>query len=138
MKLATQLCPSDIGGNRFIESFAIGGSRTEPYKNVATGSYKGVAGRYAYSYTSSGAISTELFWDYASYVELLAPEPSSRGMLTVAGVGGISTVGIAEVSDGTSHTLAIGEYATDDAGAGAISRAMWAGAGGTCRSLSVP
>ena len=51
-------------------------------------------------------------------------------MLTVAGVGGIVPVNIAEISDGTSNTLAIGEYATDDAGDGAINRAMWAGSWG--------
>ena len=69
--------------------------RPPPYTNLANGSYKGVAGRYAYTYSSTGAITSTIYWDYASYVELLSPEPASKGILTAAGVGGTPTTTIA-------------------------------------------
>ena len=112
------ICPSDILNQTYFPTFAVGGGTT-PYVNIAPGSYKGVAGRY-----STPSAGTELFWDYASYVRDLssAMQPESRGILTVAGVGGISNVRISEISDGTSNTLMVGEYATKVA---ANSRALW-------------
>ena len=128
-RLAAQLCPSDVGQGASIPSFGIGGALTSPYTNIATGSYKGVAGRYAHTYSGT-VITSDLFWDFASFVELLGPEPASRGILTVSGVGGVSTTSIASITDGTSNTMLIGEYATDDAGGGSNFRAMWAGSWG--------
>jgi prepilin-type N-terminal cleavage/methylation domain-containing protein/prepilin-type processing-associated H-X9-DG protein len=121
-KLNVQICPSDLCAYQSIASFVLGGG-TVPYTNVAEGSYKGVAGRYT---TNAGLT---LFWDYASYVEAFAPtgvmDIPSRGILTASGVGGISTVKIAEILDGTSNTMLIGEYATIPPASNAPS-AMWA------------
>ncbi len=99
-KLAAQICPSDVGGDDYTASFGIGGTTT-PYTNLANGSYKGVAGRYAYTYNATGGITSTIWWDYASYVELLSPEPASKGILTAAGVGGTTTTSIASITDGT-------------------------------------
>jgi prepilin-type processing-associated H-X9-DG protein len=128
-KLNAQLCPSDVGQGKPIATFSIGGAQTVPYTNIATGSYKGVAGRYAHTYSGT-VITADLFWDFASFVELLNLEPASKGILTVAGVGGATTTSIASVTDGTSNTMIVGEYATDDAGGGSDNRAMWAGSWG--------
>jgi prepilin-type N-terminal cleavage/methylation domain-containing protein/prepilin-type processing-associated H-X9-DG protein len=135
-RVTSQMCPSDIGATQTTPSFAIGGTTT-PYTNLANSSYKGVSGRYAYGYDTAGNITSMLFWDYASYVELLAPEPASKGMITAAGVGGTSTTKIADVSDGTSNTLMVGEYATSDdvAAGGRDFRATW-GASWGYRALS--
>ena len=127
-KLSAQLCPSDIGGGVANPSFGIGGA-TSPYTNIATSSYKGVAGRYAHTYSGT-IITSDLFWDYGSYVELLAPEPASKGILTASGVGGVSTTSIASIADGTSNTMLVGEYDTDSDGGGSSFRAMWAGSWG--------
>jgi len=127
-KLSTQICPSDIGGGAPVPSFGIGGVAT-PYTNIATGSYKGVAGRYAHTYAGT-VITSDLFWDYGSFVELLGLEPASRGVLTATGVGGAGTTTISNVIDGTSNTMLIGEYATDEAAGGITARAMWAGSWG--------
>lgn len=118
-KLSMYICPSDIQSDTYIASFGIGGPTT-PYANIAPASYKGVAGRY-----STPSPGTELFWDYASFVRDLAPamQAESRGILSVAGVGGISNARIAEVIDGSSNTYLVGEYATR---VPANSRAMWA------------
>jgi len=121
-KINSMICPSDLGGTQYISSFGLGGATT-PYTNIATGSYKGVAGRYAHTYDANGNITSDLFWDYASFVEFLSLEPASKGILTAAGVGGVATTSIANVTDGTSNTMMVGEYATDDSGA--TFRAMW-------------
>ena len=68
-KINSQLCPSDLGTAGYDPSFGIGGATT-PYTNLAQSSYKGVAGRYAYTYGTGGVITSMLFWDYGSYVEL--------------------------------------------------------------------
>jgi prepilin-type processing-associated H-X9-DG protein len=106
-KLASQICPSDINGDTYIASFPVTTGVT--YTNVAESSYKGVVGTY-----SSPSPGTDLFWDYASYVELLQSSmlPSSQGILTVVGVGGVSTAKISTITDGTSNTFMVGEYAT--------------------------
>jgi len=117
-KLNSYVCPSDIQADVRFPSFGIGGGATA-YTNIAPGSYKGVAGRY-----STPSAGTELFWDYASYVDQLGSsmQPESRGILTAAGVGGISNVRISEISDGTSNTMMVGEYSTTMI---TNSRAMW-------------
>jgi prepilin-type processing-associated H-X9-DG protein len=123
-KLSVQVCPSDVNGDTYISGFVVRASVGATYTNLAEGSYKGVVGTY-----STPTPSITLFWDYASYVELLASSmvPSSRGMLTVVGVGNIGPVKVASVTDGTSSTLAVGEYATKTP---AVSEAMWAGSWG--------
>ncbi|MDR3638003.1 MAG: DUF1559 domain-containing protein [Isosphaeraceae bacterium] len=119
-KLSTQVCPSDINGDGYVASFSV--TSGVAYANVALGSYKGVSGRY--SVPSPG---TELFWDYASYVESLPMDPNSQGVLTVVGVGGVGPATIAAITDGTSNTLMVGEYATKTQ---AVSEAMWAASWG--------
>lgn len=118
-KLSMYICPSDIQADVYTASFAIGGP-TIPYSNIAPASYKGVAGRY-----STPSPGTELFWDFASFVRDLAPsmQAESRGILSVAGVGGFSNVRIAEVIDGSSNTYLVGEYASRTP---TNARAMWA------------
>jgi prepilin-type N-terminal cleavage/methylation domain-containing protein/prepilin-type processing-associated H-X9-DG protein len=123
-KINAHVCPSDLGGTQYIPSFAPGRSAA-PYTNIATSSYKGVEGRYAHTYDANGNANSDTFWDYASFVEVLSLEPASKGMLTASGVGGVSTTTVASVTDGTSNTLLVGEYATDDAGGGSSFRAMW-------------
>ena len=117
-KLNTYVCPSDIQADVYYPTFAVGGGTT-PYTNIAPSSYKGVAGRY-----STPSAGTELFWDYASYVDQLGSsmQPESRGILSVAGVGGVGNASISQITDGTSNTFLVGEYATSNV---ANSRAFW-------------
>lgn len=131
LKLNSHVCPSDVGGAAYNPSFVIGGTAT-PYKNLANGSYKGVSGRYAYTYSSSGAITSTIWRDYGSYVELLSPEAGSKGILTASGVGGVSTTTMAAITDGSSNTLMVGEYATaeDTTVQGYAYRAEWSASWG--------
>jgi prepilin-type N-terminal cleavage/methylation domain-containing protein/prepilin-type processing-associated H-X9-DG protein len=101
-RLSIYTCPSDVGAGQPFTNLI--GLYPTP---VISGSYKGVAGRYS---TPSPGIT--LFWDYATYVAYLGMEAASRGPLTVTGVGGYAPIRIGEISDGTSNTFLIGEYAS--------------------------
>lgn len=118
-KLTVQICPSDINGGNTDTTLPIRPSIGATYVNLAEGSYKGVSGKY-----STPSPGFDLFWDYSSFVQFLQPYmlPSSQGILTVVGVGGTAPVKIAAVTDGTSNTLMVGEYATRTQ---AISESMW-------------
>ena len=108
-KLTAQICPSDINGGTMMASFPVRANVGAVYVNLAEGSYKGVEGKY-----STPSPGFDLFWDYASFVQFLQPYmlPTSKGVLTVVGVGGVGPVKVASITDGTSNTLMIGEYAT--------------------------
>ncbi len=119
-KLAMQICPSDInGGTTYPTNVVINPGVGAIYVNVAESSYKGMAGKY-----STPSPGFDLFWDYASFVQFLSPYmlSSSRGILSVVGVGSAGPVSIATVTDGTSNTLLVGEYTTTVSGE---SEAMW-------------
>jgi prepilin-type N-terminal cleavage/methylation domain-containing protein/prepilin-type processing-associated H-X9-DG protein len=120
MFLSVMTCPSDTGVNQL--------RRPQVGLNVdiAPGSYKGVSGK------RWGAGNG--YWDYPPTVPGAQQHPTSRGPLTMSGIGGFVPLRIVEISDGTANTLLIGEYTTRTSPA---DRGYWASAH-TYNSLSSP
>jgi len=81
-----------------------------PGHDFATGSYRAVGGR---GYVGGN---NENFWDSKSMKKPGASDSllklSDRGPLSVTGVHSLQPVRVGQITDGTSKTLLIGEYAT--------------------------
>jgi prepilin-type N-terminal cleavage/methylation domain-containing protein/prepilin-type processing-associated H-X9-DG protein len=105
--LKVMLCPSDPQP---------GGAVTAPFESasfgqtlgyqlpIAAGSYKGVSGQ-----TAPGP----RFWDYSEYYQsLYSSSANLRGPLHNVGAGGGATETLTTITDGTSNTFLVGEYAT--------------------------
>jgi hypothetical protein len=109
-KLSLYQCPSDVGAGTETTNLLAPNRYTG---TVLAGSYRGVAGRY-----STPSPGTTLFWDYGSYVALLTMEQASKGPLTAVipqnslGYFTNPPARLAGITDGTSNTFLIGEYAT--------------------------
>ena len=113
-------CPSDTSTsqNPVISAPPTGcynGSATTGAGTMVTlGSYKGVAGKYANQNNPAGST---LFWDFPNYFRpgsLPSFDPSSAGPLHVSGTSSVASPceSVSTVTDGTSSTMMIGEYAT--------------------------
>lgn len=98
--LSMMLCPSDTGNQQLVDP------SQGAYQPIAPSSYKAVAG-----VRPSGCGG---FWDYPPHFTGGSPSirDHQRGPLHVAGVGNSTTERIADVTDGTSNSLMVGEYHT--------------------------
>jgi len=94
----TYNCPSDPGANQLVKPESGNGTGVE----YRTSSYRAVGGMT--DKTSDG----NAFWDIQS-VNLAK---NFRGPLHVTGKAGLNQESLATISDGTSNTLLVGEYAT--------------------------
>jgi len=111
--LSFYLCPSDPKPTTTLARSPSGCYNRNPAGSdlVFKGSYKGVAGKYANLGNVSG---TTLFWDFNNFFRpgfLPGFDPASAGALHLVGLGaGPESIG--SITDGTSNTYLVGEYAT--------------------------
>jgi prepilin-type N-terminal cleavage/methylation domain-containing protein/prepilin-type processing-associated H-X9-DG protein len=96
--LSVMTCPSDTGVSQLRRP------QVGLNMDIAPGSYKGVSGK------RWGAMNG--YWDYPPSLPDAQQHPTSRGPLTMSGIGGFVPLRVVEIQDGTSNTLLIGEYAT--------------------------
>ncbi|MEX0866424.1 MAG: DUF1559 domain-containing protein [Pirellulales bacterium] len=101
--LPTMTCPTDVHANRLLVPTQVPSVGPE---GIATGSYKGVSG------TRWGT--TNGFFDYPGFSAQMEANKQFRGPFHLIGTNGMSTTKMANVKDGASNTLMIGEYHTTE------------------------
>ncbi len=101
--LNVMACPTDPYANRLLVPTQI---PTVGPQGIAASSYKAVSGtRYG---------STNGFFDYPPFSPQHEANRKLRGPFTLIGPNGFTTATMANIKDGTSNTLMIGEYHTTE------------------------
>ena len=113
--LSVYKCPSDTAIPDLLVPTQI---RATAPTGIAISSYKGVSG------TRWGP--TNGFFDYPNFASQFVPQRAFRGPFIIQGVGDLDLVEMRDIVDGTSHSLMIGEYATEEsAQVNATGTAFW-------------
>ena len=97
--LPVMTCPSDVNTQELVVP-----SQQGPAFPTAPGSYKGVSGSH---WTFENG-----YWDYPPSATDAKSHPETRGPLTMVGIGEHQPVRFAQITDGLSHTVVVGEYHT--------------------------
>ena len=108
--LPVMICPSDVNTHELVVP-----SQQGPAFPTAPGSYKGVSGSH---WTFENG-----YWDYPPSANDAKNHPETRGPLTMVGIGGHQPVRFAQITDGLSATVIVGEYHTRT---NSPSKAFWA------------